>query len=156
MEAVKGWLKSTGRFLVDYLELLFAGVLGVLAGILGLVGAIHGDHLTEVTVGLLGVLAFGVVRERVQRHRLGKRIDLSVALATAAHPWQVLNEELTWDLEKSDGSLATASLRNELLITQDQVLAYFEYAYAGPAGTADPYVHGRPERRIDPAPASRS
>jgi hypothetical protein len=126
----KARASSFGRFLLDYLELLFAGVLGVVAGVLGLAGDLHGDHLTEATVALIGVLAFAVIRERFQRHQLGERIDKSVGLLDATKPWQVLYEDLKWDLESR--TEATATMQKELLIAQDEVFAIYEYQYTAP------------------------
>jgi hypothetical protein len=133
-DAIGNWLKGTGRYLLEYIELVVAALAGVVVGILGELGAIHGDHLTEATLVVLGVLAFGVIKERFERRRLAEQIDRSVALVAATKPWQVLYEHMLWDLESQDQ--ATATVEKEMLITQDEVMSVYEYQYNAPGRDA--------------------
>lgn len=140
--SVRDWLKRIGSVLVEYVELVVAGIAGVVVGVLGEAGDIHGDHLTEATLVILGVLAFGVVKERYQRHRLTETVNAGVSLIAATKPWQVLYEDMKWDLETSHGARATATAVKELLFTRDEVLSIYEYQYDSPGRDADRTYRG--------------
>ena len=60
-------IKGFGRFCQRYGDAVLAAGAAVVLTVLGLAGSLHGDHLTEATLGLFGVISFVLIRERWMR-----------------------------------------------------------------------------------------
>ena len=130
------WLKKLGRFAVDYVDLLIALGLAIAFTYLGFVNKLKDDALTQATVGLLGVLALVIFRERWERHKSVESIDRAVAAVGSDKTWQVLDEELTWDIQSPE--LAISTCDRDLRFLAPEVISIYEFQ-TNPAGTVANY-----------------
>ena len=134
--------RTAGRYLLDYLELVLAAVLAIVVSFLALKDEISTKGLIQATVLLLVALAISVIRERAERRALGAHIENTLLLVAADKPWQVLDEQLVWDLSAPDGSYAKAFAKRELQFMQDEVLSVYEYQNRPPGKVLSHVCHG--------------
>jgi len=121
-------LKRLIRLSGEYLDLLLAAGVAVTLAILGLVGMLHGDHLTEATVGVLAVLSATLVRDRWRRERLGEAVQDVLAVSRTGKPWEVLSAEFSWELFDAEGRRAQARSNKVVRFLQDEVLTIYEFS----------------------------
>ena len=119
------WLKRLGRFALDYLDLLIAAAMAVAFTALGALNHLKGDALTQAAIGLLGVLGFVIFRERVERRKAVEGIDRAVESIGAAKPWQVLQEDLTWDIRSPES--ATCVSERDVRFLGAEVFTIYEF-----------------------------
>jgi hypothetical protein len=132
MQKLKAAGMALGHVLVDYFELVLAAVLAIVVTSLALADEITTKELIQATVLLLVALAISVIRERRERRTLGNRVENALMISRADKPWQVLDEQLCWDLSAPDYAKATA--KKQLQFMQDEVLSVYEYRF-NPSGT---------------------
>jgi hypothetical protein len=128
-EKRKAGAQALGHVLLDYFELVLAGLLALVVSVLALVGEIGSKELVQATVALLVALAIAIIRERRERKAMSDRVEAAVTLASADKPWQVLDERLEWDLIEPAGNHAKATTEKVLQFMQDEVLSVYEYQY---------------------------
>jgi hypothetical protein len=125
-------IKRLALSAIDYADLLLAAGLAVTFAVLGALGVVDGDVLVQANLALLGVLSFGLFRERWMRMTATEKADRSLAARENDRPWQVLEEELEWDL--SDRLLATATATREIRFTQAESVSVYEFQSTPPGG----------------------
>jgi hypothetical protein len=118
---------------VDYAELVIAAGLATYVSALALLDEITTRGLIQATVALLIALSIAVIRERSERRAVRDQISRTADLLKGDKPWQVLNEEVAWQICELDGSLAVATAEKQLQFMQDEVLSVYEYQYNPPA-----------------------
>ncbi|HEV3318408.1 MAG TPA: hypothetical protein VG053_01580 [Solirubrobacteraceae bacterium] len=134
MQRLKVAVGTAGHILLDYFELVLAAALAIVVTGLAFAGEITTKQLIQATIALLVALAISVIRERRERKAQGDRLEKNLMIARADKPWQVLDEQLVWDVSAPDGSYAQATTTKELQFMQDEVLSVYEYRY-NPSGT---------------------
>jgi hypothetical protein len=151
MDKLKAAGRGLGQVLVDYFELVLAGILAIVVSALALADEIGQKGLVQATIALLVALAIAIIRERRERKAMGDRVEAALTLASADKPWQVLDEHLVWDLTEVDGSRAKATTEKTLQFMQDEVLSVYEYQFK-PQGTVLSHKcrgGGRGEPKVD-------
>lgn len=127
-----GKAKKLAQTAVDYADLLLAAVLALVFSVLSALGTISGDSIVQANLALLGVLAVVLFRERWVRVDAQERADRSVSALASDRPWQVLEEELHWDI--TDRLLATATATREIRFTQPESVSVYEFQSTPPGG----------------------
>lgn len=110
-------------------DVLLVAVVGVVYGLLGIFGDPNDELLASLTLTLLGVLAFVLLRDRRQISGLD---DLKVIAARALsnRPYEVQAETITWDLTSREE--ATYEKTQRLLFTRDNVTTLDHWTIGGP------------------------
>lgn len=125
-----GNVKKLALMAIDYADLLLAAVLALVFSVLGALGTISGDSIVQANLALLGVLALGLFRERWLRVGAQERVDRDASALASDRPWQVLEEELRWDI--TDQLLATATATREIRFTQPESVSIYEFQSTPP------------------------
>lgn len=127
------------RLVLEYLDLIAAAAVALVAIVLGFAHVLEGDDLTEVVVLLLAALAVTMIRERFLRDRALQEVTDLSTVAHSGKSWEILNATHTWDIQ-DDGSADVRSVK-ELRFLQDEVISVYEF-YNPTGSSTDPECTG--------------
>jgi len=120
--------RKVGAFLLAYAELVIALIVVVGISALAALNDVNDERLTQAAIALLAALAIAFMRDRADRKSLSERIDSKVAaLAVSGGPWQVLDEHLIWDIDRTGDAMAVAKKTFQFM--QPEVFCVYEYEY---------------------------
>jgi hypothetical protein len=160
------WAWSKAR--LEYLDIALAIGLGVVFTLLGILDVVSQKALTQAAIGLLAVLAFSLLRDRVTRERSEEVVTAlnselrtaQVGLSTTVSAIERLQADLGDTIEQSSsstfhtkwlelryefeegGAVAKAKKTREVQFTRNNVPTLFEYSASDGRSTAPTTVGG--------------